>query len=153
MSEYEGRSVDVSGVSLEAIDARVVVGATIAGVVIDLTALLVPLLTRIGGGVVAGFLAASAVRRLASGMGHAVIASGVVGAVAGAMTGFLGAVLGLYNEPPLLVLDSIGPVSPMLSGLGLPSVLLIAGTFSLLTAVDGVVGGAVGTVVRALLPW
>lgn len=153
MSEYEGRSVDVSEVSLEAIDTRIVLGAAIAGVVVDLTALLVPLLTRIGGGVVAGFLAAYAVGRITSGLVHAVIASGFVGAVAGSMTGFLGAVLGLYNEPPLLVLGSIGPLSPMLSGLGLPSVLLIAGTFSLLTAVDGIAGGAVGTVVRALLPW
>lgn len=153
MSEYEGRNVDVSEVSLEAIDTRIVLGAAIAGVVVDLTALLVPLLTRIGGGVVAGFLAAYAVGRITSGLVHAVIASGFVGAVAGSMTGFLGAVLGLYNEPPLLVLGSIGPLSPMLSGLGLPSVLLIAGTFSLLTAVDGIAGGAVGTVVRALLPW
>lgn len=153
MANYESVDAETGWSPLEAIDTWVVIGATVAGVLVNLNALLVPLLTRIGGGVVAGFLAAYAVGRITSGMVHAVIASALVGGIAGSMTGFLGALLGLYNEPPLLILGSVGPISPMLSGLGLPSVLLIALAFSLLTAVDGIVGGAVGTVVRTLRPW
>jgi hypothetical protein len=68
------------------------------------------------------------------------------------VTAFLGTLLGLYNEPPLLVLTSIGPISPMLTGLGLPSVVLIVLAFSVLTAIDGFVGGLVGSGLRALLP-
>jgi len=43
---------------------------------------MVPLLTRIGGGVVAGFIAAYAVGRIVPGIGHAVIASAIGGGVA-----------------------------------------------------------------------
>lgn len=153
MGNDETMDSDVSEVPLEAVDTWIITGAAIAGVLVNLTALLVPLFTRIGGGVVAGFLAAYAAGRIASGMVHAVIASALVGGIAGSMTGFLGALLGLYNEPPLLILDSVGPISPMLSGLGLPSVLLITAAFSLLTAVDGAAGGAVGSLVRAIRPW
>jgi len=113
---------------------------------------MVPLLTRLGGGVVAGFIAAYAVGRIVPGIGHAVIASAIGGGVARTVTAFLGTLLGLYNEPPLLVLTSIGPISPMLTGLGLPSVVLIVLAFSVLTAIDGFVGGLVGSGLRALLP-
>ena len=153
MSEYETADFDVDDISFAAIDTWIVVGATTVGVLVNLSALLVPLLTRIGGGVVAGFVAAYAVGRIGSGLVHAVIASGLVGGFAGTVTAILGTLLGLYNEPPLLVLSDIGPISPMLSGLGLPSVVLIVLAFSLLTAVDGLVGGVLGGGLRALLPW
>lgn len=153
MSEYEILNSERSVLPFESINTWIVLGATVAGVLVNLNALMVPLLTRIGGGVVAGFIGAYAARRVTSGIVHAVIASALVGGIAGTLTAFLGALLGLYNEPPLLVFSSIGPISPMLSGLGLPSVLLIVVAFSLLTAVDGLVGGAVGSVLRALRPW
>lgn len=153
MSEYETVDVETSELSLEGIDTWIIVGATTAGVLVNLTGLMVPLLTRIGGGIVAGFIAAYAVRRIASGIVHAMIASALVGGLAGTVTAFLGTILGLYNEPPLLVLASIGPVSPMLTGLGLPSFVLLVLAFSLLTAVDGLVGGLIGSGLRALLPW
>ncbi|MDF9744382.1 hypothetical protein [Natrinema salsiterrestre] len=153
MSDHEVIDVDARTLSTDALDTWILLGATVAGVLVNLNALMVPLLTRIGGGVVAGFIGAYAARRVTSGIVHAVIASALVGAVAGTITAFLGALLGLYNEPPLLVFSSIGPISPMLSGLGLPSVLLIVLAFSLLTAVDGLVGGVVGSVLRALRPW
>ncbi|PCR91328.1 hypothetical protein [Natrinema ejinorense] len=137
----------------EVIDTWIIVGATLVGILINLNALLVPLLTRIGGGVVAGFIAAYAAGRVTSGIVHAAIASALVGGVAGTVTASLGTLLGLYNEPPLLIFASIGPISPMLSGLGLPSIVLIALAFSLLTVVDGLVGGVVGSLLRALLPW
>lgn len=153
MSEYETVGVEANDTSIEAVDTWIVVGAATVGVLVNLTGLMVPLLTRIGGGVVAGFIAAYAVGRIVPGIGHAVIASAIVGGVAGTVTAFLGTLLGLYNEPPLLVLKSIGPISPMLTGLGLPSVVLIVLAFSVLTAIDGFVGGLVGSGLRALLPW
>ncbi|QLK27314.1 hypothetical protein HYG81_06860 [Natrinema zhouii] len=153
MSEYETVDVGASELSLEGIDTWIIVGATTVGVLVNLTGLMVPLLTRIGGGIVAGFIAAYAVRQVASGIVHAMIASALVGGLAGTVTAFLGTILGLYNEPPLLVLASIGPISPMLTGLGLPSFVLLVLAFSLLTAVDGLVGGLVGSGLRALLPW
>lgn len=153
MTEYETYDVEEYEISLEVIDMWILVGAVVVGALVNLNALMVPLLSRIGGGVVAGFIAAYAVDRVASGLLHAVIASAIVGGIAGTMTAFLGTLMGLYNEPPLLVLASLGPISPMLTGLGLPSALLIVLAFSLLTAVDGLVGGLVGSGLRALVPW
>ena len=153
MSEYETVEFELDEVSLEMIDGWILVGAVVAGVLVNLNALMVPLLGRIGGGVVAGFVAAYAVGRFSLGLVHALIASAVVGGAAGTVTGLLGVALGLYNEPPLLVLAHVGPVSPMLTGLGLPSFVLIVLTFALLTAVDGLVGGVVGGAVRAAIPW
>lgn len=153
MSDYETVDSRTSDPSLEAIDTWLVVGAAVGGVLVNLNALMVPLLTRIGGGVVAGFVAGYAAGRVASGIVHAVLASALVGGIAGTLTASLGTLLGLYNEPPLLVLSSLGPISPMFSGLGLPSVVLIVLAFALLTAVDGLVGGVAGSALRALLPW
>lgn len=153
MSEYETVEFEFDEVTLEAIDGWILVGAVVAGVLVNLNALMVPLLGRIGGGVVAGFVAAYAVGRFPLGLVHALIASAVVGGAAGTVTGLLGVALGLYNEPPLLVLAHVGPVSPMLTGLGLPSFVLIVLTFALLTAVDGLIGGVVGGAVRAAIPW
>ncbi|WP_254531457.1 hypothetical protein [Natrinema gelatinilyticum] len=153
MSEYETVGFEASDLTLEAVDTWIIAGATTAGVLVNLNALMVPLLTRLGGGVVAGFVASYAVRRIVPGIVHAILASALVGGFAGTVTAILGTLLGLYNEPPLLILSSIGPISPMLSGLGLPSVVLIAFAFSLLTAVDGVVGGLLGGGLRALVPW
>ncbi|PGF16678.1 hypothetical protein CP556_11480 [Natrinema sp. CBA1119] len=153
MSEYETVGVEANDTSIKAVDTWIIVGAATVGVLVNLTGLMVPLLTRLGGGVVAGFIAAYAVGRIVSGIGHAVIASAIVGGVAGTVTATLGTLLGLYNEPPLLVLASIGPISPMLTGLGLPSVVLIVLAFSVLTAIDGFVGGLVGSGLRVLLPW
>ncbi|QSW99869.1 hypothetical protein [Haloterrigena alkaliphila] len=153
MSEYESYEFDPEDVSFEWFHGWVVVGAVVVGALVNLTALMVPLLGQIGGGIVAGFLAAYAVGRFAMGLLHAAIASTLVGGVAGTVTALLGVTIGLFNEPPLLVLSGIGPVSPMLSGLGLPSALLIIAAFALLTVVDGLVGGLLGAGVRALLPW
>lgn len=153
MSEYETYDVDEIDLSLEAFRTWIVVGAVVVGALVNLNALMVPLLARIGGGVVAGFVAAYAVGRVGSGIVHAVIASAIVGGIAGTVTAFLGTLIGLYNEPPLLVLSSLGPISPILSGLGLPSFVLIVLAFALLTTVDGLVGGIVGSGLRALVPW
>ncbi|WP_436345037.1 hypothetical protein [Natronorubrum sp. FCH18a] len=153
MAEYETYDGETFELPLEAIDGWIVLGAVVAGALVNLNALMVPLLGRIGGGVVAGFIAAYAVGRIASGIAHAAIASAIVGGVAGTITAFMGVTLGLYNEPPLLVLASLGPISPLFSGLGLPSVVLIVLTFSVLTVVDGLLGGLLGAGLRALLPW
>ncbi len=101
----------------------------------------------------AGFVAAYAAGRLAIGLVHAMFASAIGGGLAGTITAVIGTLMGLYNEPPLLVFASLGPISPALSGLGRPSVVLIALAFSLLTAVDGLVGGLLGGGLRSLLPW
>ncbi|WP_306061727.1 hypothetical protein [Natronococcus wangiae] len=153
MNEYESYDFTETGVLLEAIDKWIVLAAVVVGALVNLNALMVPLLGRIGGGTVAGFVAAYAVGRIASGIVHAVIASAVVGGIAGMITALMGVTLGLYNEPPLLVLSSLGPVSPQFSGLGLATVVLIVLAFALLTAVDGLVGGLMGSGLRTLLPW
>ncbi|ELZ02844.1 hypothetical protein [Natrialba asiatica] len=151
MSEDNSSTATAPAIRME-LDTKILLAAVIVGVLVDLTALLVPLLGRLGGGVVAGFVAAYATGRIVSGLIHAILASSLVGIAAGTVTGTLGTVLGLYNEPPLLVFGSIGPVSPMVSGLGFPSIVLLALLFSLLTVADGVLGGVVGGGLRTLLP-
>lgn len=153
VSNSEAFGLDASRLSREAVDGWVLLGATIVGVLVNLNALMVPLLTDIGGGVVAGFIAAYAVGRLVSGIGHAVLASALVGGIAGSVTALVGTLLGLYNEPPLLILGSIGPISPSFTGFGPSGVLLLVLTFSMLTVIDGLVGGLIGGGLRALLPW
>ncbi|ELZ08738.1 hypothetical protein C478_17671 [Natrinema thermotolerans DSM 11552] len=153
MSDHETNDAEEYAPSLAAIDSRIVLGAAAVGVFVSFTSLLVPVLTRVGGGIVAGFIAAYAAGRVVTGLAYAVVASALVGGLAGFFMAFLGALSGLYTEPPLFVLSSVGPVSPGLSGLGLPSVILLAVAFSLLTAIDGLVGGLVGSGLRALSPW
>lgn len=153
MHEYESHDFTETGFSTEALDKWIIIAAVVVGALVNLNALMVPLLGRIGGGTVAGFVAAYAVGRITSGLLHAVLASAIVGAIAGTITGLMGAMMGLYNEPPLLVLSSLGPISPLLTGFGLPSTILIILAFSLLTAVDGIVGGLMGSGLRSLLPW
>lgn len=153
MSEYETLEFDTSGLSLEAIDKWIVIAAVVVGALVNLNSLMVPLLGQIGGGVVAGFIAAYAAGRIVPGIVHAILASAIVGAIAGLETAFMGAALGLYNEPPLLIFGFLGPVSPTVAGLGLPTIVLIVLAFALLTLIDGLLGGLLGGGLRELLPW
>lgn len=152
MSEHSTFSYLPGEFTVGSINRRIVLAAAVVGILINLTSLMVPIL-RIGGGVVAGFIAGYAVGRPGLGLVHAVLASGIAGVVAGMNTVLLGLVFGFYNEPPLLFLSFVGPISPMFAGLGLPSVLLIVTALTLLIVVDGVIGGLVGAGLRLLLPW
>lgn len=153
MSEYESFGFEARDVSIGPIDKWIVVAAAIVGIVVNLASLMVPLMGLFGGGVVAGFVAAYATRRFVGGLVHAALAAAIVGAVAGLETALLGAAMGLYNEPPLLVLGGrLGPVSPELAGLGLPTVLLIVLAFTVLLLVDGLLGGLVGGALGKLRP-
>ncbi|QCW02936.1 hypothetical protein [Natrinema pallidum] len=148
MSDHEETRQPVATV-----DTGLVLRAAAVGAFISLSSVLVPLFARIGGGVVAGGIAAYAAGRMATGLAYAVTASALAGGLAGFFMTFVGSLFGLYTEPPLFVFASIGPLSPGLSGLGLPSVVLLAIVFSLLTAVDGLIGGLIGSGLRLLRPW
>jgi hypothetical protein len=153
MNGYESYNFAEGGIPLETIKKRIVLVAVVVGVIVNLTALIVPLLARLGGGTAAGFVAAYAVGRIVSGTVHAVLASAVVGSIAGTITAVVGSIIGLYNEPPLLVLSTLGPISPLFTDLGILGIVLIVLAFSLLAAVDGLVGAVLGNGLRALLPW
>lgn len=153
MSEHETFTLPEGEFSFGWIDKRVIIGASVVGILVNLNALLVPLLGTIAGGTVAGFIAGYASGRIVSGLVHAVIASGITGVVAALIASSLGVTMGLYNEPPLLVFESVGPISPMVIGLGLPSLILFVSILTLLTVVDGLVGGVIGVGLRSILPW
>lgn len=152
VSEYESFEFDALDVSIRPIDTWIVVGAAVVGIVINLASLMVPLLVTVGGGIVAGFVAAYAAGRFVSGVVHAALASLIVGAFAGLETALLGATLGFFNEPPLVIMGGIGPVSPMAGGMGLPTILLITIAFAVLVLVDGILGGIAGGILGELRP-
>lgn len=140
-------------ISTGTIDKRVVIGAAIAGILVDLNSMLIPILAIIGGGVVAGFIAGYAIGKPGQGLVHAAVASAIVGVAASMSTLALGVTLGLYNEPPLLFLGVLGPISPIFSDLGFPGVVLLTGTLTLFVMIDGVIGGLLGAGLKSIAPW
>jgi hypothetical protein len=131
------------------LDRRAVAAGAGAGVLVNLNALLFPPLNLFGGGIVAGFVAALLVGGLVRGLLHGVVAATVTGFAAGGLVAFTGWLVGLYSEPPSLLLNRLGPVSPTFDHMGAAGLALIVATITLFIAVDGLLGAALGGGLRA----
>lgn len=133
------------------ISKRVVFVGAIIGILINMSALLVPILNYVGGGIVAGFVAAYIVGG-PRGWIHGIMAGVVAGLVGGMTVAVTGMVLG-YIEPPTLLSDimGIGIISPMFDGMGAIGSLLIILVIAAFIAADSVIGGAIGGLLRTMV--
>ena len=133
------------------ISKRAVFVGAILGILINMSALLVPILNYVGGGIVAGFVAAYIVGG-PHGWVHGIIAGVIAGLVGGTTVAISGLILG-YIEPPTLLSDivGIGLVSPMFDGMGAIGSLLIILVIAAFIAADSVIGGAIGGLLRTIV--
>lgn len=122
-------------------------GATI-GILVNLNAMIIPILGLVGGGLLAGFVAAYAAGGVYRGIAHGLIAGAVTGLAAGLVVILVGSLIGLYSEPPSLLLNAIGPVSPWYDHMGGTGNLLILTTILLIITLDAFIGSLAGTGVR-----
>lgn len=128
----------------------VLVGAII-GILINIGVLLVPSLNYVGGGgLVAGFVGAYLVGG-PRGWLHGIMAGIVAGLVGGIIVVLAGGLLGLYLEPPTLLQDVIGLISPLFDGIGIIGLLFIFLGSTAFIVVDSIIGGFVGGVLRMLV--
>jgi hypothetical protein len=134
------------------ISKQAVFAGAILGILVNMSALLVPVLNYIGGGIVAGFVAAYIVGG-PRGWLHGIIAGIIAGLVGGGTVAFTGALIGLYTEPPTLLSDiiGIGIVSPMFDGMGGLGLLFILLVIAAFIAADSVIGGAIGGLLRTMV--
>lgn len=142
-----GTQIDLLDLS---ISKRAIVAGAVLGILINLSAMVVPVLNYVGGGIVAGFVAAYIIGG-PRGWLHGIIAGAVTGLVGGSNVALLGGLLGLYTEPPTLMQDSIGIISPMFNGMGVVGTLLIIAGIGAFIVVDSVIGGMVGGLLRTLV--
>lgn len=143
-SETRFAAIDLS------IDKRAVVVGAVLGILINMSAMLVPVLNYVGGGVVAGFVAAYLVGG-PRGWLHGVLAGGVAGIAGGGVVAFTGGLLGLYTEPPTLLQELFGIVSPLFNGMGILAPVYVGLGVAAFILVDSVIGGVVGALVRTLI--
>lgn len=148
-------STTVFGIPAGAFDFSIrkeaILAGAIIGILINMSALLVPVLNYIGGGIVAGFVAAYIVGG-PRGWLHGIMAGIVAGLVGGFNVVMLSFLFG-FNEPPTLMSDviGIGLIAPIFSGLGGFGLLLILLTIAAFIAVDSVIGGVIGGLLRTLV--
>lgn len=132
------------------ISKRAILAGALLGILINMSALLVPVLNYVGGGLAAGFVAAYIVGG-PRGWLHGIIAGVIAGLVGGSTVALTGGLIGLYTEPPSLMQDSIGIVSPMFDGMGVVGMLLIILGVAAFIVVDSVIGGMIGGILRTLV--
>jgi hypothetical protein len=133
------------------ISKRTVFVGAILGILVNMSALLVPILNYVGGGIVAGFVAAYIVGG-PRGWLHGVMAGIIAGIVGGFTVAFMGALIGLYTEPPTLMQDlAIGIVSPMFDGMGAIGLLFILLMITAFITIDSIIGGMIGGLLRTLV--
>lgn len=137
--------VDVPNIdySVKAIAA----GATI-GILVNLNALIIPLLGIIGGGVIAGVVASYAAGGTYRGIAHGLIAGVLTGFAGGLVVILVGSLIGLYSEPPGVLLNAVGPVSPWYDHMGGTGNLLILTTIMIIITLDAAIGSLFGTGLR-----
>lgn len=140
-----------AGVFDVSISNQAVFAGALLGILVNMSALLVPVLNYIGGGIVAGFVAAYIVGG-PRGWIHGIIAGVIAGLVGGTIVAFSGLILG-YIQPPTLVSDiiGIGLISPMFDGMGAIGSLLIILVIAAFIAADSVIGGAIGGLLRSII--
>ncbi|MFB6172612.1 MAG: hypothetical protein ABEJ23_08770 [Haloarculaceae archaeon] len=142
---------DSSRLDLGWLDRRAVYAASIVGFLVDLNALLIPVLQVVGGGLVAGFVGGYAAGRPGRGAVQGALAAGLAGVGSSVVVVSLGWLVGLFVEPPALLLHVVGPISPAFTragGLGLLPLLL---ALTLAVALDGLLAGLVGGGLKALV--
>ncbi|WP_330631301.1 DUF5518 domain-containing protein [Halocatena halophila] len=125
---------------------RAIIAGAILGALVNLSAMVVPLFTTIGGGIIAGIVAGYWIGGL-RGWIHGLLAGVGAGLVGGWVVAFMGALLGMYIAPPLLVLQLAGLQSPVFSAFGGTVFLgLVVGLFIIF---DGIIGGLLGAAARS----
>ncbi|MFC6731609.1 MULTISPECIES: hypothetical protein [unclassified Haladaptatus] len=127
---------------------KVLAGAATVGILVNLNALIIPILGIIGGGVLAGFIAAYAAGGTYRGVAHGLIAGALTGFAGGLVVVLTGSLIGLYSEPPSLLLNFVGPVSPWYDHMGGAGNLLIVTTITILITVDALLGSLFGSGAR-----
>lgn len=149
-----GSNTTASGTRFAAIDLsinrRAVLIGAVLGVLINMSAMIVPVLNYVGGGVIAGFVAAYIVGG-PRGWIHGIVAGGVAGIAGGAVVAFTGLLVGLYTEPPTLLQELFGIVSPVFNGMGILAPLYTGLGVAAFILIDSVIGGAVGGLLRTLV--
>lgn len=118
------------------------------GAIVNLAALIVALPLLVTGGLVAGLAAALLAPGMVRGPVNGLAAAAFTGFLSGATVAFTGALVGLYNEPPMLLADGLFLV-PMFDHLGLAGPPLILAVIALLVAADGLVGALFGGLLGA----
>ncbi|WP_332897952.1 hypothetical protein [Haladaptatus sp. CMSO5] len=126
----------------------VLVGASTVGVLVNLNALIIPILGIVGGGVLAGFVAAYAAGGGVRGLAHGLVVGAITGFAGGLVVILIGSLIGLYSEPPSVLLNAVGPVSPWYDHMGGTGHLLILLTILVFIALESVGGAFVGAAVR-----
>ena len=152
MLEGEGRVLPARPrLTLTDFDRKAVYGAAIVGFLVNLNALLIPIFQHVGGGLVAGFVAGYAAGRPTRGMAWGALAA----ALAGAATAFFfllnSLVVGLYIEPPALLLHLFGPITPLFTGVDFFGILLLLIALVAVVAIDGLIAGAVAGGLRTVV--
>jgi hypothetical protein len=128
----------------------VAVGA-ILGILINMSALLIPVLNYIGGGIVAGFVAAYIVGG-PRGWFHGIIA-GVIAGLAGGFVAVLMSMILPFIQPPTLMADisGLGLIAPIFDGMGIIGSLFILLTIAAFITVDSIIGGVIGGLLRTII--
>jgi hypothetical protein len=150
-----GSNTTVFGMPTGAFDLsvskRAVFVGAILGILVNMSALLVPILNYVGGGIVAGFVAAYIVGG-PRGWLHGIMAGIIAGLVGGFIVVFMGGLIGLYTEPPTLMQDLVvGIISPMFTGMGAIGLLFILLMIAAFITIDSIIGGIIGGLLRTLV--
>lgn len=130
------------------IDKKVVYGAAIVGFLVNLNALLIPIFQNVGGGLVAGFLAGYGAGRPIRGAVWGTIAAAITGAATGVLFLLNRFVVGLFIEPPSILIDLFGPISPFFTQVDLFGFLLLYLALVVAVAFDGLLTGAVAGAIK-----
>lgn len=135
---------------VELLRKDVVAAGALAGILLNIYALLVPVFDFVGGGIVAGFLAGYALGGLA-GLVNGIVAGAIVGAAAGGLVGLTGFVVNLYMQPPTISAGFLGmELLPATFDGFTPIGLLAIVVFTAgLVAVDALLGAVLGAAVEA----
>lgn len=132
------------------IDRRAILVGAILGILINMNAMIIPVLNYVGGGVIAGFVAAYMVGG-PRGWFHGIMAGAIAGIAGGTIVASTGMLLGLYTEPPTLLQELVGIVSPMFNGMGILEPLYIGIGIAVFILVDSIIGSVIGGLLRTIV--
>ena len=138
-------------VDLTSFDRKIVYGAAIVGFLVNLNALLIPIFQHVGGGLVAGFIAGYAAGRPVRGLVWGTIAAGITGFATGVLFVANYLLVGLFIEPPSLIIHFFGPVSPWFTWVDFFGLLLLYIALVVFVAFDGLLLGAVGGLLKGTI--
>lgn len=152
MFEGDGRVLPARpDLAIGEIDKKVVYGAAIVGMLVNLNALFIPIFQNVGGGLVAGFIAGYGAGRPARGAVWGTIAAAIAGAATGVVFMLNRLVVGIFIEPPSLLIDTFGPISPTFTQVDFFWVLLLYLALVVAVAFDGLLTGAVGGFIKGTI--